>query len=243
MSCPCPCPPPPVPASQQCRKKEAVCAAFVRLINDKRMEMRQGRGRGRAKATVAGGERREGKCHRRKQQGKRGQQLCAACSLAIFYAIYRSSDRRFFLSFPPLLLPLQLLLPAQVFPTISVSFSFSFLFFLIFSRRFCNPAKNAAQAWRVPRCGSTMFFFRSSGRRSAPLPLSHVCVRVCECNGIFFLCKFFLLIFYAPRACPASVCVRVCVCVRPCCCFLLLLFSFLFSFCSFFFSCVCVFFL
>lgn len=36
---------------------------------------------------------------------------------------------------------------------------------------------------------------------------------VCECNGIFFLCKFFLLIFYAPRACPASVCVRVCVCV------------------------------
>lgn len=45
MSCPSPGPPPPVPASQQCRKKEAVCAAFVRLINDKRMEMRQGRGR------------------------------------------------------------------------------------------------------------------------------------------------------------------------------------------------------
>lgn len=125
---------------------------------------RQGQGKG-----SRGGERREvGEMSPKEAARKRGQQLCAACSLAIFYAIYRSSDRRFFLPFP-FPSPLQLLLPAQVFPTISVSFSF--LFFLIFSLRFCNPAKNAAQARRVPRCGSTMFFFRSSGRRSAPLPL------------------------------------------------------------------------
>lgn len=73
-----------------------------------------------------------------------------------------------------------------------------------------------------------------------PPPAQPCCVRacVCVCNGIFFLCKFFLLIFYAPRACPASVC----VCVRPCV---------VFVFCSYCFpscssssssSCVCVFF-
>lgn len=54
-------------------------------------------------------------------------------------------------------------------------------------------------------------------RRLGSPPLRcQICVRmrVCVCvTAFFFYANFFILIFYAPRACPACVCVCVCVLV------------------------------
>lgn len=166
MSCACPCPyprpPAPVPARQQCRKKEPVCAAFVRLINDNAWKcVKAG-----AWAETGG----KGKCHQRKKEGKGGRncaivshQAAPPAALQFFMQFTDRAIDVFFSLLPSPSPSCCCFLLGVFFFKFSQRFQFRFLFFsflFIFSRRFCNPAKNGAQARRVPRCGSTLFFFR-----------------------------------------------------------------------------------
>lgn len=174
-----------------------------------------------------------GTCHSLKEICQKGADITVqwdrlqSCNFLCNLPIERDQGFFFFLFFATLY-PLPSLLPSlppRRFPLHTAfsssfpnDFTFCFSFFARDPRRFCNPAKKkCAQSRRVPRAGSLCV--PQVGAEAPPLPYPtpntaspacvslSVCVSVCVrvCNGIFFLCKFFLLIFYAP-------CVCVCVC-------------------------------
>lgn len=128
MSCPCACPyprpPTPVPARQQCRKKEPVCAAFVRLINDNAW-----------KCVKAGPWQRQGgkgKCHQRKKEGKGGRN----CAIASHQAAPPAA-LQFFMQFTDRAIDVfSSLLPSSPPPSPSCCCFLLGVFFFKFSQRF-----------------------------------------------------------------------------------------------------------